>query len=112
MTTPPVIDGNIQASLWKKRIVIAGDSAGLRSLAKLLCWLADLDQEPIPRLPEGERAHIHLYAGSQISADSSELELCRLDAKGTGAFPRGFEGTEEKTRGVGYSEWFLDRPDM
>jgi hypothetical protein len=104
-------DGNIQAFLWKKRIMVAGDPAGLRSLAKLLSWLADLDQESIPQMPEGERAHVHLYAGSQISADSSELELCRLDAKGTGAFPRGFDGRDEKTRGVGCPEWFLDRPD-
>lgn len=109
MSRPPPIEGNIQASPWKERFVVAGDSAGLRSLARLLLWLADLDQESISRLPEGERAHVHLYAGSQLSEDSLELELCRLDAKGTGEFPRGFERINEDVRGVGYPEWFMDR---
>lgn len=111
MDKPPPVCGNIEVEPCGQRIVVAGDPAGLRSLAELLTWLADLDQESMAHLPEGERAHVHLYPGSQISGNSTELELCRLDAKGTGAFPRGFESAGDQARGTGYPEWFMDDPD-
>jgi hypothetical protein len=108
VATPPPVCGNIEAVAGEGGLVVAGDPAGLRSLAQLLVWLADLDQEGVAHLPEGERAHVHLYPGSQTSGNSVGLELCRLDAKGTGMFPGGFEGADEEARGVAYPEWFLD----
>jgi len=65
---------------------------GLRSLAELLTWLADVDQASLSAQPDGERCHVHLHATdaegfNSLTRFSSETEVCRLDAKGTGDFP-------------------------
>ena len=77
----------------------------------MIQWLADVDQETTEKMPDGKRAHIHLYAGSALSDNSAEIELCRLDAKATGAFPRAFESVGEEERSVAYPEWFVDLED-
>ena len=86
----PKLIGNIKISDEEGKVVIAGDPEGLRSLGSLLAWLADADQEQWPYLPPGGWAHIHIYPKHDLSADSRDVELMRLDAKGTGAFPAGF----------------------
>jgi hypothetical protein len=85
---PLELSGNISISEDKDKIVITGDPEGLKSLAAMLIWLANVKQELIKEMPNGYREHIHLSPGIHISHDSSETEICRLDAKGTGEFPK------------------------
>lgn len=72
---------------------MGGDPDGLRSLAALLVWIADVDQEAIPTQPVGERYHVHLEPrtarsrAEALTAFSLSTELCRLDAKGTRQLP-------------------------
>jgi hypothetical protein len=84
---PPKIKGNLEIHKGRNGIFIGGDPNGLRSLANLLHWLADVDQESDPNMPDGEREHTHMYSGSQLTSHSVDTEICRLDAKGTGEFP-------------------------
>ena len=70
---------------WNE-VLIHGDPEGLRSLAKLLLKLADLDQNSITDLPVGAREHIHLRPKLELSDSSVQVIVGRLDAKGTGAF--------------------------
>lgn len=67
-------------------ISIIGNPKGLKTLAKLLVDLADLDQEASDD-PEGTREHVHIHPNSVLGNNSCEVEICRADAKGTGAFP-------------------------
>ena len=88
----PRIVGNLQVTKSREKVYIEGDPAAFRSLAKLLVWIADKDQESIPSQPTGERFHVHLYPTrpefgigfGSLTPSSVEAELCRLDAKGTG----------------------------
>ncbi len=59
---PSVITGALEISKRREGIFIGGDPRGLRSLAKLLLWLANLDQEKHSSMPDGEREHVPLYA--------------------------------------------------
>jgi hypothetical protein len=77
----PRLTGRISITEEEGKVVIAGDPEGLRSLGRLLTWLGDADQEQWPYLPPGGHAHIHIYPKDDISADSREVELMRLDAK-------------------------------
>jgi uncharacterized protein YdeI (YjbR/CyaY-like superfamily) len=70
---------------WQK-VMIHGDPEGLRSLAKLLMKMADLDQEKRTDLPTGAREHYHLRPGWELSKSSVDTIVGRLDAKGTGRF--------------------------
>jgi len=81
---PPEIIGQIEISRSENGIFIGGDPAGLKSLAALMTWLAGVDQERMPQLPDGERAHLHLHPGCQLTRNSEETEIGRLDAKGAG----------------------------
>lgn len=83
-TTPPAIVGQLEISHGENGIFIGGDPAGLKSLAALVAWLAEVDQESMPQLRDGERAHRHLHPGCQLSVNSEETEIGRLDAKGYG----------------------------
>lgn len=67
-------------------ILIHGDSEGLKSFARLLTRLADLNQDDISDLPIGAREHVHLQPNSDISKSSVQVIVGRIDAKGTGAF--------------------------
>lgn len=92
MTRSPKIEGNLEISTSRDGIFIGGDADALRSLARLLVWLADVDQESLSTQPDGERYHVHLHTRdapgfNSLTPFSSETELCRLDAKGTGDFP-------------------------
>ena len=77
------IDGSIET--WTD-ILIHGDPNGLRSFAEILLNIADLNQDKMKNLPEGERAHIHLQSKFGLSKSSDEVIIGRLDAKGTGKF--------------------------
>lgn len=94
MTGCPHIEGSLEisASDDHDRIFIGGDPAALRSFARLLIWLANVDQESLSRQPDGERCHVHLHTRdaegfNSLTPFSIETEVCRLDAKGTGKFP-------------------------
>ena len=77
------LDG--EKTQWKE-ILIHGDPDGLKSFAKLLIKLADLQQDNIAGLPIGAREHIHLRPKFDLSNSSEMVIVGRLDAKGTGAF--------------------------
>jgi hypothetical protein len=70
---------------WEE-VLIHGDPEGLRSLAKLLIKLADLNQDNVEGLPRGAREHIHLQPKFDLSNSSEAVIVGRLDAKGTGVF--------------------------
>lgn len=90
----PAVTGRIEILHGEHGIFIGGDPEGLRSLAGLLIWLADVDQE-INKMPDGERTHVHLHPGpdhdsfASLTEWSEETQICRLDAKGTGELPPG-----------------------
>ncbi|WP_184544701.1 Imm32 family immunity protein [Mucilaginibacter sp. FT3.2] len=76
-------EGEIQK--WQE-VLIHGDPEGLRSFAKLLIKIADLNQDSIAVLPIGAREHLHLQPDFDISKSSVQVIVGRIDAKGTGAF--------------------------
>ena len=95
-TGNPKITGTLEISALSHGIFIGGDPEGLRSLARLLTWLASVDQESLSTQPDGERVHVHLYASdteefNSLTPFSEATELCRLDAKGTGEFPEKYK---------------------
>jgi hypothetical protein len=102
MTAAPKIEGSLEISKHRTGIFIGGDPEALCSLARLLIWLADVDQNSLSGQPDGERCHVHLHTRdakgfTSLTAFSSETELCRLDAKGTGAFPEKYRGLVKKS---------------
>lgn len=70
---------------WQE-ILIHGDPEGLKSLAKLLMRLADLNQDTDDYMPVGAREHFHLAPNIELSKSSLKVIVGRLDAKGTGDF--------------------------
>jgi hypothetical protein len=90
----PAVKGAVEITHDRHGVFIGGDPEGLRSLASLLQWLADADQE-IQKMPDGERMHVHLHPKignigfDSLTEGSEETEVCRLDAKGTGELPLG-----------------------
>jgi len=98
----PKIFGNLEISKTRSGIFIGGDPRAFRSLAKLLVWLADIDQDGLSSQPDGERCHVHLHARdavgfNSLTSFSCETEICRLDAKGTGELPKKYQ----KSHGTG-----------
>ncbi len=91
------VNGNIQ--IWKidedgkSKVMIYGDPEGLKSLGKILIKLAEVNQENYSGMSDGERDHLHISPGYHLSEGSLETILGRLDAKGTGKFPKTFVGT-------------------
>lgn len=67
-------------------ILIHGDPEGLKSFARLLLRLADIQQDELLALPLGAREHVSLRPDLDIGNSSVEVIVGRLDAKGTGAF--------------------------
>jgi hypothetical protein len=74
-------------STWSE-VLIHGNPEGLKSLAKLLMEIAELNQNDTEdkQLPTGARAHVHLRPGIELSKSSCDVIVGRLDAKGSGAF--------------------------
>jgi len=77
------IDG--EKMQWNE-VLIHGDPDRLKSFAKLLLKLADLNQNRVEGLPIGARVHIHLRPKYDLANSSEEVIVGRLDAKGTGVF--------------------------
>jgi hypothetical protein len=69
-------------------VLIHGNPEGLKSLAKLLVEIAELNQEEIDDeyLPIGAREHYLLRPGLELSASSDQVVVGRIDAETTGAF--------------------------
>lgn len=74
---PEIIDASQVA------ITIIGDKDGLRYLASLLNWMADLESDLDPN---GIREHIHLHRETQLGDISCEVAIYREDKKGAEAF--------------------------
>src|SRR6218665_790942 len=91
------IDGQLDIFSYQNddesKIMIHGNPEGLRSLAKLLLEIADLNQEDVAEeyLPIGAREHYHLRSNIELSKSSNEVIVGRLDAKGTSNFYDRFE---------------------
>lgn len=67
-------------------VLIHGNPEGLRSFARLLMKIADLNQENETGLPIGAREHYHLRPNLELSKSSVQTIIGRIDAKGTGYF--------------------------
>ena len=76
-------DGKVEK--WQE-VQIHGDPEGLRSFAKLLLKIANLNQENVVDFPIGAREHYHLRPNLELGKSSVETIVGRLDAKGTGSF--------------------------
>ena len=78
-------DGEI---IKRDEVLIHGNPEGLKSFAKLLIEIAELNQEKVDDkyLPIGAREHYHLRPGIELSNSSIEVIVGRLDAKGAGDF--------------------------
>jgi hypothetical protein len=72
---------------WNE-ILIHGNPEGLKSLAKLLLEIAELNQEEVEEkyLPIGAREHYHLTPNIELSKSSNSVIIGRLDAKGTSEY--------------------------
>ena len=72
---------------WQE-VQIHGDPEGLRTFAKLLIKIADLNQEQVnnTELPVGAREHYHLRPNLELGKSSVQTIVGRIDAKGTGRF--------------------------
>lgn len=81
---------------WNE-ILIHGDSEGLKSLAKQLVDLAELDQEKVENkyLPIGAREHLHLRPNLELSKSSTETIIGRLDSTGNKEFPANYKPKDE-----------------
>jgi hypothetical protein len=78
-------------------ILIHGDPEGLKSLARLLTRIADLNQDDNADLPNGAREHVHLRPNIDISKSSVQVIVGRIDAKGTGEFYNRYIPKSKKT---------------
>ena len=78
---------------WQE-VMIHGDPEGLRSFAKLLLRIANLDQEKRTDIPVGAKEHYHLRPYFETSKNSVQAIVGRLDAKGTGDFYDGYSGKD------------------
>ena len=76
-----------EISEWDE-VLIHGDPTGLKSFANLLIDIANFNQDMIDdkELPIGERQHIKLRPGLELSKSSTEVIVGRLDAKKTGKY--------------------------
>lgn len=69
-------------------VLIHGNPTALKSFAKLLIEIAELNQENVDEnfLPNGDREHYHLRPGIELSKSLIQVIVGRLDAKGPGAY--------------------------
>jgi hypothetical protein len=72
-------------------IYLSGDRLGLKSLARILTKLANLDQTRLQSLPgSGASEHVHLEPNVDLARSSQPLIVGRLDDK-EGKFDETFE---------------------
>lgn len=76
-----------EISKWNE-ILIHADPEGLKSFAKLLIEIAELNQEEVDDkyLPIGAREHYCLSPKLELANSSDTVIVGRLDAKGSGKF--------------------------
>ena len=74
-----------EVTKWQE-VLIHGDPKGLKSFAKLLTKLAEIEQKKVKDLPVGAREHYHLSSNFELGQSSVDVVVGRLDAKGTGEF--------------------------
>jgi len=81
------LDDDGEITTWDE-VLIHGNPEGLKSLARLLLEIAELNQEVVEDkyIPNGAREHYHLRPGIELSRSSINVVVGRLDAKGTGEF--------------------------
>ena len=79
-------------------VLIHGNPEGLKSFAKLLIEIAELNQEKVEDkfLRNGAREHYHLRPEIELSKSSIEVIVGRLDAKGTGDFYERYISKDKK----------------
>lgn len=84
---------------WNE-VLIHGNPEGLKSFAKLLLEIAELNQEEVEDkyLPNGAREHYHLTPNIELSKSSNSVIIGRLDAKGTGEFYERFVSKENRKK--------------
>jgi hypothetical protein len=70
----------IEEAKGEREVFIYGDPAGLRSLAKLLEYVADLDQKKEP-YPEHDSYHCHAIIAGKYKAHSARITIGRADDK-------------------------------
>lgn len=81
-------------------VVILGDPEGLRSLAAVLCALADIHQETLADLPATDAyEHLHLNPGSHLGEKSARLVISRLDDQ-NGLLPEYYGKRLRKSRPI------------
>ena len=86
-----------EITTWQE-VLIHGDAEGLKSFARLLTKIADLNQDDITDLPVGAREYKHLRPNIDISKSSVQVIVGRIDAKGTGVFYDRFIGKSDKEK--------------
>ena len=69
---------HVQADAHSREVLLFGDPTGLRSLARVLDALAEIDQSQIV-MPSGGKEHIHLAPEEHLDAFSSRLIVSRAD---------------------------------
>ena len=90
-------EGEFEGEIKKwQDVLIHGDPEGLRSFAKLLTEIADLDQDSRTDLPVGAREHFHLTPNLELSKSSVEVIVGRINARGTSLFYDRFVAKDEK----------------
>jgi hypothetical protein len=100
-------DGKIRK--WQE-VLIHGDPEGLRTFAKLLIKIADLnqEQETETELPVGAREHYHLRPNWELGKSSVETIVGRLDAKGTGLFYDRYLAKDDKKDAIKALQKYID----
>ena len=80
---------------WQE-VLIHGDPEGLRSFAKLLTKIANVNQENQTDIPQGAREHYHLRPNLELSKSSLQTIVGRIDAKGSGNFYARYVAKDDK----------------
>jgi len=90
------LNGNLRINTIEEdgrtKVMIYGDPEGLKSFGEILIAMSQVDQNDFPGLYVGDRDHMHIRPDFHLSKDSLETIIGRLDAKGTGEFPKNFKG--------------------
>lgn len=81
---------------WNE-ILIHGDPEGLKSFAKQLIYLSELNQDQVDDkyLPNGSREHLHLQPNIELSKSSTATIIGRLDSKGKKEFFSSYEPKDD-----------------
>jgi hypothetical protein len=77
---PPALRGYQVVSVEEGEVTIYGDPEGLRSLAKVLQFVADINQSLLQDgMPTEDSFHCHVFPGEHFSVPSLPLRIGRVD---------------------------------